>query len=169
MVGNCSPPVNRILSGLRSALRFFGHRREKILDMVTPEFESNTAGASALLRPPNGVLRREGRADRGADRKAGVGGRAHRRAGRTHRGPGGAAQPPNPAAEDPRQFIEAALARTQARPPGTWCRSPAAPKRPRCRSDAASEPGSHDRPAADHLPEMPSGVSGRVANPAAGL
>ena len=47
--------------------------------------------------------------------------------------------------------------------------SPAAQKPPRCRSDAASEPGSHDRPAADHLPEMPGGVSGRVANPAAGL
>src|ERR1700749_4673400 len=127
-----------------------------------------TAGASASCARPT-EPRREGRADRGADRKAGVGGRAHRRAGRTHRGPGGAAQPPNPVAEDPRQFIEAALARTQARPPGTWCRPPAAPKPPRCRSDAASEPGSHDRPAAEPLAEMQSGVSGRVANPAAGL
>ena len=37
--------------------------------------------------------------------------------------------------------------------------SPAAQEPPRRRPDAASEPGSHDRSAADHLPEMRGGVS----------
>ena len=54
-------------------------------------------------------------------------------------------QPTGPAAEDPRQFIEAALARTEGGPLGTFRRSPAAAKPPRCRADAASEPRSHDR------------------------
>ncbi len=76
---------------------------------------------------------REGRADRGADRSAGAGGqtdrsprRPYRSAGRADRSARSEAQRTEPATEDSRQFVEAAVTRPKARPPGPRDGSPAA-------------------------------------------
>src|ERR1700693_4882471 len=111
---------SRVRSGLESA-RIPFVLASTVRNFLTRSRASRFYGVGAPASCPRSTEpHREGRADRGADRSAGVGGptnrctrRPHRRTGRPHRGAGGAARRTHPPAEDPRQLIEAALPRTE--------------------------------------------------------